>query len=59
MNQTQINRFAMTRDNIQEKYINKTYDNMTYKDVIKILKRFEKIRKVPGSPGHNMNYLYF
>ena len=53
MNQTQMNTFTMPRDNIQEKYINRTYDNMTYKDVKKIVRRFTKVY----DPNKNNNGL--
>ena len=43
----------MPRDNIQEKYLNKTYDNMTYKDVKKIVRRFTKVY----DPNKNSNGL--
>ena len=53
LTQDQINTITMPRDNIQEKYINKTYDNMTYKDVKKIVRRFTKVY----DPNKNNNGL--
>ena len=53
MTQEQINTINMPRDNIQEKYLNKTYDNMTYKDVKKIVRRFTKVY----DPNKNSNGL--
>ena len=53
LTQEQINTIPMPRDNIQEKYLNKTYDNMTYKDVKKIVRRFTKVY----DPNKNNNGL--
>ena len=53
MTHTQFNTMNLARDNVQEKYANKTYDNMTYKDVKKIVRRFTKVY----DPNKNNNGL--
>ena len=53
MTQAPVNSIHMPRDEIQEKYVNKTYDNMTYKDVKKIVRRFTKVY----DPNKNSNGL--
>ena len=53
INQYQVNTINMKQDEIQEKYVNKTYDNMTYKDVKKIVRRFTKVY----DPNKNSNGL--
>ena len=41
-NMSQLQRVTPT-DEVQEKYVTKTYDNMTYRDVKKIVRRFTKV----------------
>ena len=53
MTQYPVNTITMQKDDIQEKYVNKTYDNMTYKDVKKIVRRFTKVY----DPNKNNNGL--
>ena len=48
-----VNNVVLPPDDIQEKYINKTYDNMTYKDVKRIVRRFTKVY----DPSKNSNGL--
>ena len=38
-----LNNAILPQDDIHEKYTNKTYDNVVYKDVKKIIKRFTKV----------------
>ena len=53
MTEIPVNTISMPKDEIQEKYANKTYDNMTYKDVKKIVRRFTKVY----DPNKNNNGL--
>ena len=53
MTQYPVNTINIKKDDIQEKYANKTYDNMTYKDVKKIVRRFTKVY----DPNKNSNGL--